>query len=170
MKRIIIVLFLFIFSMNSYADIIYFKNGKVANVQQAWEEGDYIKCIRFGGVVSYKKELIQSISSGVTDEMRSAQDEINKAIEQKKLEEERKNIYPENYKQEISSYLKTALYDYDSMKNLNIEEPKLSTMAAGNKLWTVNIYYNAKNRYGAYTGLKKHRIYFMYGKLSHTSD
>ena len=44
-----------------FAETIVFKNGKSIEVEQVWEEGSVIKCIRFGGEVSYPKSKVERI-------------------------------------------------------------------------------------------------------------
>ena len=43
------------------AETIVFKDGKRIQVDQVWEEGNFIKCIRFGGEVSYPKSKVERI-------------------------------------------------------------------------------------------------------------
>lgn len=60
-------------------------------------------------------------------------------------------------------HLRRALNDYDSMKSFAVvrgPDPVAATNAAGNleEVWLLCVEYNAKNLYGAYTGLKEHPV------------
>lgn len=48
-------------SLTCKADTIFFKDGKTVETRQAWEEGNMIKCYRFGGIVSYPKDSVLRI-------------------------------------------------------------------------------------------------------------
>ncbi|MBI9075057.1 MAG: ankyrin repeat domain-containing protein [Desulfatibacillum sp.] len=47
----------------SLSDTIVFKDGRNIEVEQAWEEGILVKCIRFGGEISYSKSKVERIES-----------------------------------------------------------------------------------------------------------
>ncbi len=61
LKKILYISLLMIFPFAVEADVIFFKDGKKINVDEAWEEGDQIKCKRFGGIVSYSKSGVERI-------------------------------------------------------------------------------------------------------------
>ncbi|ACL05280.1 Ankyrin [Desulfatibacillum aliphaticivorans] len=48
---------------STQADTVVFKNGKRIDVEQAWEDGSFIKCIRFGGEISYPKSKVERIET-----------------------------------------------------------------------------------------------------------
>jgi len=56
-----------IISFSSQADIIIFKDGKKVKTSQSWEEGDHIKCDRFGGIVGYPKDTVEQIIKEETE-------------------------------------------------------------------------------------------------------
>ena len=81
---------------------------------------------------------------------------------------------PQNYQQMIVDHLKTVLFDADSLKDLKFEEPRVffnnsnyDKLGFGPYMvgWEVPVWFNAKNRYGGYTGLQPHSAYFRGGEL-----
>lgn len=81
---------------------------------------------------------------------------------------------PSDYKSQIMNYLKHAMFDFDSIKNLSIEQPKVATckynwsqwgVPRGARMWVVDVWFNAKNKLGGYTGINLHRAYFKDGLM-----
>lgn len=55
MKCILFIIFLIfiLFPLQGNSDIIILKNGERIETESVWEEGNQIKCFRFGGIVGY---------------------------------------------------------------------------------------------------------------------
>jgi hypothetical protein len=73
-------------------------------------------------------------------------------------------VKPVDAKGEVQRYLKSVLKDPDSLKLLEVSEPKLGKYygAGYQRLpsWYVCYTYNAKNSYGGYVGAKKEVTFF----------
>ena len=154
----------------TFADIIYFKDGTKAEVTDVWEEGDKVKCIRFGGEVSYRKDLIDRIEKGLTEGQKDFKTTLD---EEKRLFDNP----PEKYEELINAHLKKALFDPYSVQDLTIGKPVKITLKKplfglkpGQIIWACDVTYNAKNRYGAYTGIKKHIYFFRGNQIIDISD
>jgi len=85
---------------------------------------------------------------------------------------------PENIEAILRPHWRITLFDADSMKDLEIREPVRSFHATWHYgyaqiryrdsityCWMVRCVFNAKNRYGGYTGLKAHDYHIRDGKL-----
>ncbi len=74
---------------------------------------------------------------------------------------------PLNYESSIMNYLERNLKDPYSVKGLRISKPVLTQCAVGMygpfNGWRVTASYNAKNSYGAYTGLQE-EFYWFHGE------
>ena len=79
-RLIICTLFITGISLTCKADTIIFKDGKQVETRQAWEEGDMIKCYRYGGIVSYPKDSVSRIEkdSGGTEDPKNQRRAITK--------------------------------------------------------------------------------------------
>lgn len=64
---IVFILLIACLPASAQADTVVFKNGKRIDVEQAWEEGAFIKCIRFGGEISYPKSKVERIATSRAD-------------------------------------------------------------------------------------------------------
>src|SRR5258708_4474940 len=79
--------------------------------------------------------------------------------------------YPSNYKQLIAGYLLATLKDPSSAQILSSSEPKPAQTYAGVQrggnvaVWKSCITYNAKNSFGAYTGMHSYTFSFRDGQL-----
>src|SRR5437016_14318189 len=70
--------------------------------------------------------------------------------------------YPTNYKEIVMKWLETQLIDAESARIEWNGEPKPANLGTqGNPLYgyLVNIKVNARNRFGAYTGLTRHGVF-----------
>jgi len=141
------------------ADTINLKDGRTIETQQVWEENGMIKYYRYGSEIGIQKDQVLSVSTQTETERR------NILEERKQTDDLLQADYPSDYEDQIRLYLKLALFDYDSVKDLSISKPVITTATNLGRVWTVMTIYNAKNRYGAYTGIKQHRFYFRQGKL-----
>jgi len=201
MRTIVIIAVACIFAGSAFADTVYFKNGTKIETEQAWEEGDYVKCLRFGGTVAYSKADVLRIESGLTQE----QAEYNEYLREKNengqnqaetkernrikyekyvdenLEKDEAAGYgnpPENYEKAIKAHLNEYLFDPYSIRELSIDPPKdlligrfrIGGLKPGQIVWYCDVRYNAKNRYGAYTGKKSHRYFFRGEEIIEVSD
>ncbi len=115
------------------------------------------------------------------------QERIKKELEAK-LEKQRQlkelseteaktQIFPDKYKEWIKVYLKKSLFDPYSVKDLDITDPLKFTFKSdtfeykeGQTVWFCFVSYNAKNKMGAYTGLKDYTFFFRDGKLDNVMD
>jgi hypothetical protein len=74
---------------------------------------------------------------------------------------------PVDYEATIREHLRRTLYDPYSVQDLRIDEPGISscTIRPGYAFygWLVPVQMNAKNRYGAYVGLR-HSFYWFRGE------
>ncbi len=66
MKRLILWgILIAMISTVSYADVIYLKNGNQIKTSQAWKEGDFVKCYRFGdNIMSYHQDQVIRVIKG----------------------------------------------------------------------------------------------------------
>lgn len=176
MKQTIFILTFFFLALyagssQTVADTIYFKDGSKVETEQTWEEGDQVKCRRFGGEVTYSKKDVERIERGITE----AQENLNAMLTD---EEKYYGNPPENYEQTIRSHLNEVLFDPYSIKELSFNEPLkkvldkplFAGLKTGQIIWGVSVSYNAKNRYGAYTGKKTHIYFFRGNDIIHTLD
>jgi hypothetical protein len=79
--------------------------------------------------------------------------------------------YPTNYKQVVGNYLPASLKDPYSVQSLSASQPQKVTvdtgLAGGGNVqaWQSCVTYNAKNSYGAYTGIRYYTFTFRDGQL-----
>lgn len=72
---------------------------------------------------------------------------------------------PDNYRQKVAQSLRSSLYDPYSVRDAQISEPSVH-MAMIGPLWNVCFRGNAKNRFGAYTGVDYVLFVFKGGQIS----
>src|SRR5215467_8674056 len=80
---------------------------------------------------------------------------------------ERYGLYPTNYKEIVMKWLDTQLLDSSSARIEWGEDPKPATLGPKDKPlygYLVNFKVNARNRFGAYTGMQSH------GALIHNGE
>jgi hypothetical protein len=75
------------------------------------------------------------------------------------------NIYPDNYKADILSFLRTYLNDPTEIRAAGISEPALKPGARGESRYAVCVRFNARNAGGNYEGSKDRIVYFLAGRL-----
>ena len=75
------------------------------------------------------------------------------------------NIYPDNYRADILSFLRTYQNDPTQIRGAGISEPALRPGAAGESRYAVCVRYNARNAGGSYEGSKDRIVYFLAGRL-----
>ncbi len=84
--------------------------------------------------------------------------------------------YPDNYENIVRQYLREVLFDPDSLKDFSIDAPPQKIylrsgypsykLRRGQGVYEIKyVWYNAKNRYGGYTGKKPHYFYIRYGQV-----
>lgn len=86
--------------------------------------------------------------------------------------------YPENIEEIVKEYIRVSFFDPYSVRDLRIEKPKQNWYRpAGYRQqpiygYETRVYCNAKNRMGAYIGLKKHFCFIRNGRVIawHDSD
>lgn len=61
---------------------------------------------------------------------------------------------PENYRQIAATHLRNSLFDPYSVQDAQISAPRVHNSVSG-PLWNVCFRGNAKNRFGAYTGISE---------------
>lgn len=103
---------------------------------------------------------------------RSMRMEIQEKIERKQyaqrsLDEKRNYKPPKRYRSTIQNYLNNSLFDPYSIRDLSISKPikkmlkdSLKGLKPGQIISIVFVSYNAKNRFGGYTGKKKYGYIF----------
>lgn len=83
--RMPLIVFLLFTPLISFADIIYFKSGKIVKTPKVWAEGNMVKCILYGGEVSFHPRDIERVERtelpklAVTDNKEKEQPESNPA-------------------------------------------------------------------------------------------
>lgn len=82
---------------------------------------------------------------------------------------------PKNYESEVVSLLKSELKDPDSVKISSITKPRrgYASYGFGTKEygWYIDVVYNAKNSYGAYTGYQEREYVYNNGySIPHTYE
>lgn len=76
---------------------------------------------------------------------------------------------PKNYRQIVAKNLRETLFDPYSVRDAQISEPRVHRAVVG-PLWNVCFRGNAKNRYGAYTGLKYTIYVIRDGRITSSAD
>lgn len=175
------------FSGVAGADVIYLNNGQKITVQDAVEDGLYIRCIRFGAEVSYLKENVARVEYEETAApapaavRKPAAPVVDVEAEQRRAEARaeldallarEENLYlepPADYEQTIKNHLNRILVDPYSIQELEIRQPvrKLlhhaipsKYLVVGQVVWFSIVTYNAKNSYGGYVGKKDYTYIF----------
>jgi len=85
----------------------------------------------------------------------------NLRAETKSADTERYGPYPTNYKEIVAKWLDTQLIDAESAHIEWNGEPKPSNLGTEDKPlygYLVNFKVNARNRFGAYTGMQSHGV------------
>lgn len=82
---------------------------------------------------------------------------------------------PTTHEQDVQTYLKGALLDPDSIKDLRITPPvkcawRLEAFAKPTGGWCSQVSYNAKNVYGGYVGLKIYNTFTRDNQLMRMSE
>lgn len=78
---------------------------------------------------------------------------------------------PDGYQETIMTVMERFLIDPESVRYSEWKEPVIGTIPSESMsttptlCWYVEVYINAKNRLGGYTGATKMRFYFKNGKL-----
>ena len=83
--------------------------------------------------------------------------------------EEANTVYPQNYKTEILSLLRTYLNDPSQIRDAYISEPTLKTID-GTSRYIVCVRYNAKKSGGQYAGRRDSMVTFRAGRLDRIID
>jgi starvation-inducible outer membrane lipoprotein len=74
---------------------------------------------------------------------------------------------PANYKEQVKQYIQRTLFDPYSIRGAAITQPFPKSYGFSN-IWAVCVEMNAKNRYGAYTGLQRMGFYFQQGQITNS--
>ena len=83
---------------------------------------------------------------------------------------ERENtVYPQNYKAEILSFMRTYLNDPTQVREAHISDPIIKTADTANR-YIVCLRYNAKKSGGQYAGSKDSIVTFRQGRLDRIID
>jgi hypothetical protein len=90
----------------------------------------------------------------------------HKAVERN---EHANTIYPQNYKTEILSLLRTYLNDPSRVRDAFISEPAIKTIDGGDR-YAACVRYNAKKSGGQYAGSKDAIVTFREGRLDRIID
>jgi hypothetical protein len=152
MKTIALIIFFLFFSIPANADEIHFKDGRIIQVENYWEDENSISYMMYGGTITVSKDLIEKTVSKLTEDQTYLI----------KMQESEKHITgPTTHKETIMAYINRSYFDPYSIQDLRISEPILNILEknqyglfAGQKTWIVSMSCNAKNRMGAYTGTK----------------
>jgi hypothetical protein len=72
---------------------------------------------------------------------------------------------PTNYRDQVKQHILRTLFDPYSIRGASITEPFPKAYGFSN-IWAVCVEMNAKNRYGAYTGLQRTGYYFERGLIT----
>lgn len=89
--------------------------------------------------------------------------------EVRKAEWEARNFYPQNYRSEISAYLRTYLNDPTGLHDAMVSEPLLKPRGLGNRYESC-VRYSAKKDAGGNTPARDHLVTFVDGKLETFQD
>ena len=128
MKKLIVYvcLIVFLLAVNVQADTIIFKDGrKKIEVEETWEEGDQIKCYRFGSVVGYPKddvEIVEGLTSAekgriIHERIFGRQNEIS---EQKTEQKTEQKLSKKDYCDAVVIAGKGSLVSAEWMDSLNL--------------------------------------------------
>jgi hypothetical protein len=87
------------------------------------------------------------------------------SMEQRKASWSAANVYPADYRAELTAYLRTYLNDPTGIREAAISEPALKPVGAGDR-YVVCVRFNPKRSGGGgYAGLKDHLVIYAGGKL-----
>jgi hypothetical protein len=92
----------------------------------------------------------------------------NLSAQTKQTDTERYGPYPTNYKEIVMKWLETQLIDADSARIELDGEPKPANLGTTDKPlygYLVNFKVNARNRFGAYTGMQSHGVLIRDGQV-----
>ena len=78
-------------------------------------------------------------------------------------------VYPDNYKADILSLLRTYLNDPNNIRDAQISEPALKTIDGASR-YSVCVRYNARKSNGQYAGIKDSLVTFRQGRLDRILD
>lgn len=81
-----------------------------------------------------------------------------------------KTAPPSNYKSLIINNIKESFFDPYSIRDASISAPFAVNRIGHGEVWFVCVRANAKNRMGAYTGLKPTAYWFQSGKMQLASS
>lgn len=76
-----------------------------------------------------------------------------------------KTAQPQNYKARIINHIKESFFDPYSIRDASISTPFAVNRIGHGEIWFVCVRANAKNRMGAYTGLKPTAYWFKNGNI-----
>jgi hypothetical protein len=79
------------------------------------------------------------------------------------------NVYPNNYRAELLSFLQTYLNDPTNVREAEIAEPALRQVNSIDR-YVVCLKYNAKNTDGRYVGVKETIAIYLHGRFNQLVD
>jgi hypothetical protein len=79
------------------------------------------------------------------------------------------NVYPNNYRAELLSFLQTYLNDPTNVREAEIAEPALRQVNSTDR-YVVCLKYNAKNTDGRYMGVKETIAIYLHGRFNQLVD
>jgi hypothetical protein len=83
--------------------------------------------------------------------------------------EQENTVYPQNYKAEVLSFMRTYLNDPTLVRDAHISDPIIKTADSANR-YIVCLRYNAKKSGGQYAGSKDNIVTFRQGRLDRIID
>jgi hypothetical protein len=85
------------------------------------------------------------------------------------LNERANTVYPQNFRPDILSFMRTYLNDPTQIRNAFISDPVIK-MIDGSNRYIVCVRYNAKKSGGQYAGIKDNIVTFRQGRLDRIVD
>jgi hypothetical protein len=83
--------------------------------------------------------------------------------------EQTATVYPQNYRAEILSLMRSYLNDPRQVRDAFVSEPQVKTFD-GVRRYVVCLRYNAKRSDGRYAGVKENLVLFRFGRLERLVD
>ena len=92
------------------------------------------------------------------------------AMRQAERSDAESNIFPANYKSDITALMRTYLNDPTNVRGAFVTEPAIRPIGGGLNRYSSCLRYNAKKVGGQYAGSKDNLVIFSHGKLERLVD
>jgi hypothetical protein len=98
-----------------------------------------------------------------------ASDDVGPSPAELKARWEAQNVAPQNYKNDLTAFMRTYLNDPTNVRGAAVSTPQLKDIGPGQR-YVACVHYNARDMDGKYTGMKEGAATFVSGKLDQFFD